>query len=389
MKRNVKQEFVDAMDELHFSGQEKAAIAENLLSSARETHKSFSGRKLLVLSLAAVLILSTMTAAAVYTRWPKSTEQNYQFSEQEKTEAQKSGLSVLPQETKPSPTNGTPQIVSATDQGITVSVVQTLMDPYHVKMVFRIDGFDLPEGEWPSTSGQWNISISGRSEHPSVAGGFFDGIVERSPDEFTYSDGTPLQQDETGAIILRPVAADGSLEYSVTYAYRTPQSMNTDITARLTGIGIADGVGEPIILVEGSWELSWTVAGSDHTRIVEPNAPIGDSGFTLRRAELSSLTANLEIEGDDSSHTSIYSGEPNEHWIPNLRGVMLKDGTYVPSPIDFGQGDREIEEDVFLANATIQVVDVNQIASLVFYSMDEQLIDGKYVTGEDYIVPIS
>lgn len=388
MKPNVKQEFQEAMDQLHFSGQEKAAMTQRLLNVTQESPKSFSGRKLVVLSLAAVLILSTMTAAAVYTRWPKSTERNYQFSEQEKTEAQKSGLSVLPQETKPSPTNEAPQVVSATDQGITVSVVQTLMDPYHVSIVYRIDGFDLPEGEWPATS-HWDVSISGRDEHPSAAGSFFNGIVERKPDEFTYSDGTPLQRDESGAVILRPVAADGSLEYAITYSYRTPQPMNTDITARLTGIGIADGVSEPTILVEGNWELSWTVAGSDHTRTVEPNVPIGDSGFTLRRAELSSLTANLEMEGDDSSHTSIYTGEPNEHWIPNLRGVMLKDGTYVPSPIDFGQGDSEIEEDVFLANATIQVVDVNQIASLVFYSMDEHLIDGKYVTGEDYIVPIS
>lgn len=363
-------------------------MTQRLLNVTQESPKSFSGRKLVVLSLAAVLILSTMTAAAVYTRWPKSTERNYQFSEQEKTEAQKSGLSVLPQETKPSTTNEAPQVVSATDQGITVSVVQTLMDPYHVSIVYRIDGFDLPEGEWPATS-HWDVSISGRDEHPSAAGSFFNGIVERKPDEFTYSDGTPLQRDESGAVILRPVAADGSLEYAITYSYRTPQPMNTDITARLTGIGIADGVSEPTILVEGNWELSWTVAGSDHTRTVEPNVPIGDSGFTLRRAELSSLTANLEMEGDDSSHTSIYTGEPNEHWIPNLRGVMLKDGTYVPSPIDFGQGDSEIEEDVFLANATIQVVDVNQIASLVFYSMDEHLIDGKYVTGEDYIVPIS
>lgn len=388
MKRNVKQEFQEAMDGLHFSQQEKTAMTQRLLSKAKEAPKPFSGRKLVAVSTAAVLILSTMTAAAVYTRWPKSTERFYQYTEQEKQTAEKSGLSVLPQETKPSPTNEAPQVVSATDQGITVSVVQTLMDPYHVSIVFRIDGFDLPEGEWPSID-NLEISMSGRDERPSSGGSFFDGIVERTPDVFTYYDGTPLQRDTNGATILRPVAADGSLEYQMDFSYSTPQPMNTDITARLTGIGIADGVDEEIILVKGNWELSWTVAGSDQARTVEPNVPIGDSGFTLRRTELSSLTAIMEIEGDDSSRTSIYTGEPIEHWIPNLRGVMLKDGTYVPSPMSFGQGDSEIKNDVFLAQASIQVVDVEQIESLVFYSMDEQLIDGKYVTGEDYIVPIS
>lgn len=386
MKRTIQQEFQEAMDELCFTQQEKTAMVQKLIRQAQKAPKSFSGRKLLVLSLAAVLILSTMTAAAVYTRWPKSTEQHYQFSEQEKAEAQKSGLSVLPQETTPSPINERPQVVSATDQGVTISVVQTLTDPYRTVLVFRIEGFDLPEGEWPSMD-SLTVTMDGRS-CGSYGAKFFNGIVERSPDVYTYVDGSPLESDESG-IVSRPVAADGSLEYIIGFSNGVPQSTTAEITATVRALGIADGLETEIPLVEGNWELSWTLNGADQTRAVELEVPIGDTGFILHRAELSSLTAILEMEGDDHTFVNPYTGELQEHWIPVLRGVMLKDGTFVPKATYTPSSENYPSPNVYLVNEGIHVADVDQIASLVFYSKNYEWVDGKLIYGEDYIIPIS
>lgn len=382
MKHNVKQEFQEAMDELHFSGQEKAAMTQKLLSKAKEAPKPFSGRKLLILSFAAVLILSTMTAAAVYTRWPVSIAKDFHFREQDKQAAEQSGLAVLPQTTKP--TGKAPQIVSATDQGVTISVAQTLMDPYRVVLIFRVEGVDLPEGAVPCAD--WEVTMSGR-DAASKACYFFNGVLETSPGVLTYADGSPLERDENGIYIPRPAAADGSLECSVSFTYDTPQSSNTEITARCSGIYIQSAEAQ-IPLAEGNWKLSWTLTGSSQSRIVQPNVPIGDSGYFLKRAELSSLTAILEISGTDRAPENS-SAKKMSYGVPSLEGVMLKDGTY--SPISAGTicSVKPTENKTLLCNSSIQVVDVDQIDALVFSNSNAVLIDGEYVRCDDYIVPIS
>lgn len=380
MMHSMKQEFTQAMDGLAFSGQDKADMTQRLLNMTQVSPKSFSGRKLILLSLAAVLILTTMTAAAVYIRWPVSSAKDFHFSEEDKKAAEQSGLAVLPQTDK----SKTSQIVSATDQGVTISVVQTLMDPYRAVLIFRVEGVELPDGVVPCAD--WDVTMSGRPA-ASAACGFFDGFLETSPGVFTYADGSPRERDENGIPIPRPAAEDGSLEYSIVFTYDTPQSSVAEVTARCSSIYIYND-DEIVTLAEGCWELSWTLTGSDQSRIVQPNVPIGDSGYYLKRAELSSLTAILEISGTDRAPESP-SMKRLSYGVPDLEGVMLKDGTYRPISTGTMFSVTPTENKTLLCNSAIQVVDVDQIEALVFYNGNAELIDGEYVQCDSYIVPIS
>ena len=106
------------------------------------------GKKKLLLILAAALIMATMTAAAAITRWTATMQYGdnggttQQISEQVKKQAEQSGLSATPTETK----DGKKKAVSATDNGITVTLAQTLMDQYGGRAIFRIEGLQLEEG---------------------------------------------------------------------------------------------------------------------------------------------------------------------------------------------------------------------------------------------------
>ena len=106
-----------------------------------------SGKRKLLFLLAATLIMGTMTAAAVFTRWSTTMQLGggVQPSEQIKQQAERSGLSVIPTERK----DGKKEAVSATDNGITVTLAQTVMDSYRGKVIFRMEGLELEDGRAP------------------------------------------------------------------------------------------------------------------------------------------------------------------------------------------------------------------------------------------------
>ena len=115
----------------------------------KEKTKPFGKKRLLLLLAAVLVLIATLTAATVYTRWSATMQYgNYcgaQPSEQLKKQAEQSGLVVVPTEEK----NGEQKTISATDNGITVTLIQTVMDENGGKAVFRIQGLKLEEGQAP------------------------------------------------------------------------------------------------------------------------------------------------------------------------------------------------------------------------------------------------
>ena len=125
MKRNLKSEMKQSMDALRFSEEEKEAMVYDLLEAAEKTGRP-SGKKFIVIALAACLVLTMLTGAAVYTRWSTTAQTSYNPSQDIKEQAEKSGLSVMLGETKGEADSG--QVLSATDQGITITAVQTIVE---------------------------------------------------------------------------------------------------------------------------------------------------------------------------------------------------------------------------------------------------------------------
>ena len=65
MNYNVKSELRRSMDAIHFSGDDKERIVA-LLMSAEAPRQRRSGKKLLLLALAATLVVGALTGAAVF-----------------------------------------------------------------------------------------------------------------------------------------------------------------------------------------------------------------------------------------------------------------------------------------------------------------------------------
>ena len=388
MKHNLKAEMKQSMDALHFSQEDKNAMIYNLTAQMKETQpRKRSSRKLMLVAMAAVMMMATLTGAAVFTRWSKTAQTRYNPSQDVKEQAEKSGLSVMLEETKGAENPN--EVLSVTDQGITITAVQTIVDNYHAEIIFRIQGFELPEDELPHV---WPVVTIDGDQHfgGGQTGWFYDGLTTNDKGETVYaSTGLPVQSDEEGCLILDMVANDGSLEYThyISFEETDGRYMGKEIICSFQSVGFQsqEKAGMPIPQVEGNWELKWTLTGNSDCITVTPNSEIGDSGVILLEAEIGQKTIRARYQVRD-----FWEGWDELAEFPQrVYGVRMKDGReHICGAGTSGFEDQEnmiyfTEFDIFDA-----ILDISQVESLMFHkgwSADE---NGEMTVQTFYYIPI-
>ena len=389
MKHNLKSEMKQSMDSLRFSDEEKNAMVYDLLDRAnQEKPKKHGRRKLVIIALAACLSLTMLTGAAVYTRWSTTAQTRYNPSQDVKEQAEKSGLSVMLEETKGAENPN--EVLSVTDQGVTITAVQTIVDNYHAEIIFRIEGFDLPEDKLPAT---WpTVTIDG-DEHfgGSQSGWFFEGTTRNKDGKLVYaSNGQPVQSDEDGNLILDYVADDGSLEYiySISFEKTDGRYLGREIAFSFHSFDFQSDkpAGMPEPQVEGNWELKWTLTGTSDSISITPNAKIGDSDVILLDAEIGQKTIRARYQLKD-----YWEGwDEMEEFPQALWGVRMKDG----SEHMCGGGTSGFEDQenmIYFTEWDISdaILDISQVESLMFHKGWELDANGKPTIQTFYYIPVS
>ncbi len=391
MRYHLKSEMKQSMDALHFSAEDKSAMVQNLLAqSSQEKKEKFSGRKVTIIVLAAALAVVMLTGAAVFTRWSATAQNRYKPSQQVKEQAEKSGLSVMLEETKGSENPN--EVLSVTDQGITVTVVQTIVDEYSAELTFRIEGFDLPEDRDPEA---WPIVTIDGDEHfyTSQGGGFFDGTTRNEAGEWVYvSNGQPVafRQDKFQSAILDWVAEDGSLEYThyISFHETDGRYLGKEIQVKFPYIGIQSNkkAGLEERVVEGDWTLRWTLTGTSDSVKTTPNAQIGDSGVILLDAKIGQRTIFTRYQVKE-----YWEGWDELVQLPQgICGVRMRDGSeHICGPSSFGFEDQE--NMIYFIESTMYdaILDPSQVESLMFHKGWEQDANGDLTVETFYYIPVS
>lgn len=392
MRRNLKQEFNASMDALHFSRETKEDMVQLLMSQAKENDmktKHYSSKRIFLIALAAAMILATLTGAAVFTRWSRTAQVRFNPSEDIKEQAEKSGLSVMLEETKGEENPN--EVLSVTDQGITITAVQTIVDNYQAEITFRIEGFELPEDEDPYVCP--TVTIDGDLFfYGSQSGGFYDGTTRNENGEWVYaSTGEPVKSrdDEFQSVILDWVADDGSMEYThyISFNETDGRYFGKEIVFTFNSIDVQGHrkAGPSIPQVEGNWELKWTLTGADNNIQCAPNAKIGDSDVVLLDAEIGQLSVKTRYQLKD-----YWEGWNELVTLPQaVCGIRMKDGSeHICIPSTSGFEDQEnmiyfIESTMFDA-----ILDVSQVESLMFHKGWELDANGDPTIQTFYYIPI-
>ena len=347
-------------------------------------------RRLLLIAaiLAAMLFLM---GAVLYTRWTRSMETTFHPSESAKQQAEKSGLSTMYEakaSTEPEANDGS--ILSATDQGITVSVVQTIVDTREAHIVLRVEGFTPPEdfGVRPWVWQDKEATLDGSEEFWNSSGADFDSSILFNTDKkaYTYMDGSPVEENADGWK-GRYLRSDGSLELDVWYRLRQDMEnpIGKEYELHLTGFGTATDAGEADMVwnktVEGHWDLKFPLKGSDQVKTYQLNERLSDN-VTLTEIEIGQITTKAIYKTD-----TYWDGwEKLELLQPQLAGIQLKDGALIQLA-DAREGYQD--EDALIYFVEYQsyegTVELDQIESLAYYDRWETDANGKKVPIYRYV----
>lgn len=382
MRRNWIPKYIESMDSLQFSKEEKETMVMKLMEKSQPAKKS--GKQMLVLVLAASIALLALTGAGLYTRWSHAAQSQYNPSEDVKQQAAGSGLSVMLENTEAA--NG--DVLQAEDQGITVTAVQSIVDNYQAQIYFRVEGFDLPEGRLPAAMPE--VTIDGKTDYySSRSGWFFDGTAWDENNNLVYAaTGKPVQSDENGTLIYQYVAPDGSMEYI--YAIRFQDGFG-DVNGKELQFHFDsfdyqsnEKAGMPEPAVSGSWDLHWKLSRSDEANATTLNAPIGDTGVTVLDVTIGQMT----IETNYQLSQPFEGFKTMEDFPQELWGVQMKDGTQcrvAPRTTNYDEASLRYYAESEVVDA---ILDPSQVESLMFLKSRELDEAGNPTVRTFYYIPI-
>lgn len=351
------------------------AYVEAAQSCAAEKRGVASGHRFLLIAAIAATLLLLLTGAAAYSKWASGLEARYHPSESVRKQSEENGLSVTyPQETAREENSG----LSAEDQGITVSVKQTLVDALQAKIVLSVQGFALPDGVRPYVYVEPG-TLDGDAEFwSSFSYDVYDGILPRDDGTYVYEDGTPVVEDhyteddvkENGFFKGRYYRPDGSMELTLNYRFQNTDGsvLGKNLNLHFTGFGketaVSRGNLEQERLVSGSWELTIPLNGTTNTVTAAPNYRFGPEGPTLLTASIGPMSGRLDYQLD----SPLEGFDQLEFLQPAIAGIRMKDGSLV-SAQSRTEGYSDREKLLFYVEFEVSegIVDLSQAAGLVFY----------------------
>ena len=311
----------------------------------------------LAAAAAAALVGTVSVGAAVYQRWwSKGLEETLHASEEQMQEMDGNGVSSAINQ-------------AVTDQGVTITAVQSIVDNYYAHLAFKVEGFDLPEGAEPAIE---NIEVTVDGEDKiNWSGGFYNGIVRGTDGKNVYGNGNPLAYTEDGRLIEKYIQEDGSLEFNLIlnhYKLEKGFLLDKPIHVKFSNLGIYEKKTDFTPITEGVWEFEWTLQGSDKMRECKMDIPLGESGAILKEVEISPISMRAVTEIPDGKYL-IYGSAEKGVRPPCLNGVIMKDGTvYVDLYPGMGgsEGMPEGSGQHIVECALDRILDVNQVESLLF-----------------------
>ena len=343
--------------------------------SQKKKRKKLPAKRMFLVAAAVMLGAGGVTAgAAAYMRWSKTASEGMLASEETQKKMEETKLTV-------------PVNKSDTQNGVTVTVSQTIVDSYYAHIIFKVEGYDAGEGKQPFFETD-TVVVDGydpwkdpydEKRYFGSGGDWYNGVTMGEDGRAVrISDGKPLDEIEDYQDNYK--LEDGSYEYRLTLTHTADKDyfMGKPIHLELHNLGTAEKE-DLTNVIDATWSFDWVLEGSPEKKEYDLNASIGDTGVTVKHVEISPISLNVTYDFPKK----IYNKMDNSSgmlFFPD--GVRLKDGTELKT-IYLGPGTNGYisENEYFIAFPVDRILDTDEIDALLV----RKGIDG----GDRYVIPLT
>ena len=327
---------------------------------------NIEGRKFLkaqaaVIAGICILGVSSISAvAAIHHYWGRGMNGNIQATDTQQQELTENGMAKVYSEDPDYPS------LAVTDHGITVAPDTVIVDDRFAYMSFRISGYsvadgaepgfdmvDVYQGDDPEDDGSW-VNMSGT---------MYDGIIRDENGALLYENGSPLEYYEDGSTISHYTDSNGDMEYIIraSIANLNDSLLGKTMHVNFKNLGTLSKA-EFTLAVEGNWNFEMVLPDVSSARDIKVGQEVDGTSFVMENISISPISMKVNYSVSEAPEV-----KDDELGIPEVKGVVLKDGTRIPYLIGGGSvGYKDSTKSAAYQMAGYdQVIDVDEIAALI------------------------
>ena len=313
-----------------------------------------------IVGVCILAVSSISVAAAIHHYWGRGMNGNIQASDTQQQELTESGVAKVYRD-KPDYSS-----LAVTDNGVTIAPDTVIADDRFAYMSFRISGYSVAEGVEP---GFETIDIyqgddpEDENSWVNMTGTMYDGIIPDEKGTLVYEDGSLIESYEDGNTISHYTDKDGTMEYVIqaSIANENDSLLGKTMHVKFKNLG-SHSEARFTSAVEGNWNFEISLSDVNLAREIKVEQKVEGTDFVMEDIIISPISMRVNYFVSRAPET-----KEDDIGIPEVRGVVLKDGTKIPYLTNGGKTEYT---DNTMSNAYqmagyARVVDVDEIAALI------------------------
>ena len=370
-KKNVFSEEIELSEiVLKKTNQAFEMIQQEDIVYMKKTHTR--GKKMFKAQVAAIagiciLAVSGISAiAAIHHYWGRGMNGNIQASDEQQQVLTEKNIAKVYSEEPDSPS------LAVTNNGVTIEPDTVIVDERFVYMAFRISGYSVADRMEPGFD-MVNVYQGDNPEDESswvnMSGTMYDGIIPDENGRPVYEDGTSIESYEDGSIISHYTDDNGNMEYIIQASVvdKNDSFLGKTMHIEFKNLGtLSKAAFTPA--VDGDWNFEINLSDVSSSQNIKVDQKVEGTGFTMENIDISPISMMVHY-----SVSTVPMENEDDLGIPEVKGVVLKDGTRIPYLTNggaLGYTDNS-KSNAYQMAGFDRVVDVDEIAALIVLISDK------------------